>query len=136
MGTERDAGSEDTVGMVTATAERGYESRDIGMRPIVLVAAALVGVTALVQVAIFFQMGRLWHVRQKELPPPVPVAEALPTAPPEPRLQIAPSLDLKGLRAAEDAQLHGYGWIDRKAGVVRIPIERAIELMTTEAAAR
>jgi hypothetical protein len=34
-----------------------------------------------------------------------------------------------------DTRLHlaGYGWIDRSAGVVRIPIDRAIDLICAEA---
>jgi len=135
MATERDGAGEVAVGSATETAERGYERRDVGVRAIVLIAAALIGLTTLAQVAILFHMDRLWRARQKELPPPVPVAQALPTAPPEPRLQIAPSVDLKSMRAAEDARLHGYGWVDRNAGVVHIPIERAMEL-TSEATAR
>ena len=134
MGIERDAAGEETAGMATATVERGYEHQDIGVRPIILVAAALIGVTVLVQVALFFQLDWLWRARQQEWPPPVPVAGALPTAPPAPRLQTAPSHDLQTLRSAEDAQLHGYGWVDRNGGVVHIPIERAIELMAAEAA--
>lgn len=47
---------------------------------------------------------------------------------PEPKLQVRPRDDLKALRAEEDALLDHYGWVDRKSGVVRIPIERAIEL--------
>jgi hypothetical protein len=31
-------------------------------------------------------------------------------------------------RAAEHERLRGYGWVDRGAGLVRIPIDRAIEL--------
>jgi hypothetical protein len=31
-------------------------------------------------------------------------------------------------RAARQKQLGSYGWVDRKAGVVRIPIDRAMEL--------
>jgi len=31
-------------------------------------------------------------------------------------------------RAARKERLRSYGWVDRKAGVVRIPIERAMEL--------
>jgi len=116
------------------TVARGHEGRDVSVRIILLLGAGLVTLAAVVQVVLFFQMGGLWRARQKELPPPVPVAQALPSAPPEPRLQIAPSLDLKALRAAEDAQLHGYGWVDRKGGVVHIPIERAMDLVTKEAA--
>jgi hypothetical protein len=49
--------------------------------------------------------------------------------PPEPRLQISPQQDMRQMRAAEMAALHSYGWVDRQAGIVRIPIERAIELL-------
>jgi protein SCO1/2 len=47
----------------------------------------------------------------------------------EPRLQVAPLTDLQTLQATERARLDGYGWIDREAGVVRIPIERAMQLV-------
>ncbi|MGA3008199.1 MAG: hypothetical protein ABSE59_09940 [Opitutaceae bacterium] len=35
---------------------------------------------------------------------------------------------LKELRASEQTELTSYGWIDQKAGVVRLPIDRAMEL--------
>ncbi len=37
--------------------------------------------------------------------------------------------DVLRLQAAE---LEGYRWVDKKAGVVEIPIERAIELIASE----
>ena len=37
--------------------------------------------------------------------------------------------DLAAFRAKEDAKLHGYAWVDKDAGVVRIPIERAMEMI-------
>lgn len=49
--------------------------------------------------------------------------------PPEPRLEIDPRASLARLRAAEDERLTSYGWVDKPAGVVRIPVERAMELM-------
>ena len=33
------------------------------------------------------------------------------------------------IRANEDRILYSYGWSDEKAGTVRIPIERAMELL-------
>jgi hypothetical protein len=48
--------------------------------------------------------------------------------PPEPRLQTNPRQDLADLRAHEDAVLGTYGWIDKDAGVVRIPIDEAMKL--------
>ena len=35
---------------------------------------------------------------------------------------------LQDLRAQEQTELTTYGWIDQKAGVVRLPIDRAMEL--------
>lgn len=48
--------------------------------------------------------------------------------PPGPRLQAHAREDLIKLRAAEEARLNSYGWVDRKAGLIHIPIERAMEL--------
>jgi hypothetical protein len=43
--------------------------------------------------------------------------------------QAAPDEALKQLRATEEALLTTYGWADRENGVVRIPIDRAMELL-------
>jgi hypothetical protein len=48
---------------------------------------------------------------------------------PGPRLQVAPEVDLAAFRAREEEELDNYGWIDRKAGIVRLPIERAMDLI-------
>ena len=52
--------------------------------------------------------------------------------PPEPRLQPKPVMDLKEFHAGEEAILHTYGWVDPEKGVVRIPVERAMELVAKE----
>jgi hypothetical protein len=49
--------------------------------------------------------------------------------PPAPRLQVTTSVDLAGLREKEDEALATYGWVDKNAGVVRLPIGRAIDLI-------
>jgi hypothetical protein len=85
-----------------------------------------------IHLALWFQFESLRRGRARELPAPPPMAAAAPQAPPPPRLQTAPARDLKALRALEDELLHHYGWVDRQAGVVRIPIERAIELVLSE----
>lgn len=48
--------------------------------------------------------------------------------PPEPRLQTDPAQDMRDLRAKEDDLLGSYGWVDRNAGSVRIPIDAAMKL--------
>jgi len=52
--------------------------------------------------------------------------------PPQPRLQTNPSRDLGEMRRAEDVLLHSYGWIDRQTGTVRIPIDRAIDVLAAQ----
>jgi len=39
---------------------------------------------------------------------------------------------LKELRAAEQKELETYGWINQTDDVVRIPIDRAMQLLTEE----
>lgn len=36
---------------------------------------------------------------------------------------------LNDLRARQEKQLNSYAWIDRKAGIVQLPIDRAMELV-------
>ena len=58
--------------------------------------------------------------------------------PPEPRLQgfrdekgyeAPPKIELKDMREDEDAILKGYGWVDPNKGMVRIPIDLAIDMV-------
>ena len=49
--------------------------------------------------------------------------------PPEPRLQAQPKVELKDLRADEEAILNSYGWVNPDKGIVRIPIDQAIDLV-------
>jgi hypothetical protein len=55
------------------------------------------------------------------------IRDQRPKLPPEPRLQATPKQYIKDLRKAEDDQIKSYGWIDQKNGIVRIPIEVAID---------
>jgi len=48
---------------------------------------------------------------------------------PQPRLETNERVELKGFRLAEEQQLHSYGWVDKNAGVVHIPIEQAMQLL-------
>lgn len=43
---------------------------------------------------------------------------------------------LEEVRATETQKLTGYGWVDQKAGVVQLPIDRAIELTARDLAAK
>jgi hypothetical protein len=48
--------------------------------------------------------------------------------PPRPRLQVDPQKEIHDYCEQQAATLDSYGWVDQSAGIVRIPIDRAIEL--------
>ena len=64
-------------------------------------------------------------------PEPIRTPGVFAVDPAEPRLQTAPREDLQLLRTDEDRILSGYTWVDRNAGLVRIPIAEAMK-MTVE----
>ena len=52
--------------------------------------------------------------------------------PPAPRLQQDPPAELREFRLEEEALLEGYGWMNREAGSVHIPIADAMRLTIEE----
>jgi hypothetical protein len=63
-------------------------------------------------------------------PAPLPVAEANQPRPrPRAALQADPTADMLKFAKEEEAAVTSYAWVDRNAGVVRIPVERAIEIV-------
>jgi hypothetical protein len=51
-----------------------------------------------------------------------------PRQPPAPRLQQFPRTEMYQFRVTEDAKLNGYGWVNKEAGTVHIPIGDAMKL--------
>ena len=49
-----------------------------------------------------------------------------PRVPPEPRLQQFPRYDITKFRVAEETLLTTYGWVDKDAGTVHIPVSEAM----------
>jgi hypothetical protein len=47
--------------------------------------------------------------------------------PPAPRLQVDPAEDLARFRADVEKRLNSYYWIDKKNGIVHIPIAQAMK---------
>jgi hypothetical protein len=48
---------------------------------------------------------------------------------PQPRLERNERVEIRDFRLKEEQTLNSYGWVDEKAGMVRIPIERAMQLV-------
>lgn len=50
---------------------------------------------------------------------------------PMPRLQPNDIADLNKFRVSEEEQLNSYGWMDRNQQKIHIPIERAVDILST-----
>jgi hypothetical protein len=111
----------------------GHETGEVPARPVavfILVIAAASVVVFLAMLATF----RFFAGVEDRKNPPMPPLEAAGQGrlPPEPRLQITPRLDYLAFKAGQDSVLGSYGWVDRDSGLVRIPIERAIRILSEQ----
>jgi hypothetical protein len=102
-----------------------HETEDASVRPIIAGAAGLAIGTSLIGLIIFIMFRLLATSAPSAAVNPLAIE---PQVPPAPRVREDPSRELIDLRRYEDQQLSTYGWVDRQAGIVHIPIERAMEL--------
>jgi hypothetical protein len=115
---------------MNATIEkRDHERRDVDV-PSLITIGLLLFLSCVVIVLVVWGMMRYFKFHEPaktagQATLPVTSLEEFP----KPRLQIKGAVDLAKLRAAEKADLDSYGWIDRNSGIVRIPIDRAIQLL-------
>ena len=117
-----------TVGHPTAAdASAGHELSDLKPRTIAIFGLTLIGVIAMCLVVAAWMFGFFAARQAKEDLVPSPLARV--EAPAGPVLQVKAPSDLARLRTEEDSILSTYGWVDRATGVVRIPIDRAMQLL-------
>jgi len=105
-----------------------HEESDVDIRAIFAFGAALLAVGVVVHVLILLLFNFFDARATPQAQAAYPLAVGQEDRRPEPRLQEHPREDLAALRDREEESLRSYGWVDRNAGVVRIPIERAMEL--------
>ena len=113
----------------TTQVRHGHETRDVDIRFIGLFSLSMV----VLLVGSLALMGWLFGVfagKPLGRARSAPIAETRPY-PPAPRLQAAPTRDMQEMRRLENAILQNYGWIDQTAGIARIPIDQAMELLAT-----
>jgi hypothetical protein len=113
--------------MSEPSSSPSHEASDISLRTALWFAAALVvGFVLTAFLVGWFQNGMDHSQRTWPHQPGNPDPQFQATSP---TLQAGPSGDLETFRRAEDKALQSYGWVDRKAGVVRLPLQRARELI-------
>jgi hypothetical protein len=107
-----------------------FEKEDIRATPVLrfLVGLALTCVVVALLLVAFF-LGMRSYVAGLQPPPPHMKFEA-DRKPTGPVLQERPARDLASVRSEEDAILRSYGWVDKSRGVVRIPVEEAMKLLS------
>jgi hypothetical protein len=122
----------------------GYERQDIGIAPVVYFLVALVVGGLLV---FFVVDGMYRYLEKRSQAEQAPVSPLVTNAPadtrklstdyrdylkqnfPTPQLEIDERNQLDKIRNDEAQTLSTYDWVDQKAGTVRIPIDRAMDLM-------
>ena len=102
------------------------EESAIKARPVLIAAAGLLLSTLLIALIVVAIFGFFERTRpETEVSPLAPARDM----PPNPKLQVNSRMELQQVRTHENVLLHQYAWIDKDKGIVRIPIERAIELI-------
>jgi len=107
----------------------GHERRDVSVAMVVKWGAGVLGLVVFTVAVMWLMLLQLQAREEHESAPASPLASYGPQEPPQPRLQTDARGDLESLRASEQKQLESYGWIDRDAGTVHIPIDRAMSLL-------
>jgi hypothetical protein len=106
----------------------GHETDTGDVRAIGLTGVSLAIGIGIVLLLVYGMFQYLKH-RPIVITPENPLAETdRQQFPPAPRIEEQPFMELRELRSQEESVLSTYGWMDKKAGIVRIPIDRAIVL--------
>ena len=122
----------------------GYERRDIRVAPVLYF---LVGLAAAVLVVYLVASGTYSYLEKRSEAQQAPVSPLVTNAPkdtrqlsadyrdylrqsfPAPQLEIDERGQLDKILTDEEQTLSSYDWVDQKAGTVRIPIDRAMDLI-------
>jgi hypothetical protein len=117
-----------------------FEREDLAPKPILVFLGSLVLiclVVALVLRGMYSYLDRYDNLHQLPQSPLVQpsTASTRDVSPgditnfPQPRLESDERLEINDFRMQEEKTLHSYGWVDQSAGVVHIPIDRAMQLL-------
>jgi hypothetical protein len=108
-------------------SSRRHETHDASPRGVAL---SILGLVAILIVILFSMRALFFHFVRVQQPQSVAPFTNVRALPQEPRLQVDPQEDWKEYMQRQDDALNSYGWVDRQRGVVRIPIDRAMDLLS------
>jgi hypothetical protein len=104
-----------------------YEKRDVNARVILYFVLVLFLVLAVTLISMRGLFG--YFSATQNLGPGASPFDNSRTLPPTPRLQVEPAADLNQMRQTREEMLNSYGWADKTSGTVRVPIERAMDML-------
>ena len=117
----------------------GFEREDLGARPVIgfIISLVIAGVLIYYIIWGIFYFLDSYNAKNQQVRTPLvqmktnarEVQENDVQRFPEPRLEQNEVTELNGFRSQEEERLNSYGWVDQKAGVAHIPIERAMQLI-------
>jgi hypothetical protein len=122
-------------------ANGGYERRDIGVAGVLYF---LLGLAVAGLFVYFIVVGLYSYLEKRSEAEQAPINPLITTAPadtrripkeypqavfPNPKLEEDERSQLNGIRLQEEQTLSTYDYVDQKTGTVRIPIDRAMELV-------
>jgi hypothetical protein len=109
--------------------QTGHEKTTIEPRTLFISAGVLVAVVIVCQVVLGLWMRDFEH-KEERVNALYPGRQAIDVDQfPQPRLQRTPPIDLVGVMHEERDRITSHGWVDKKAGIARIPVDRAMEIL-------
>ncbi len=103
----------------------GHETSEISVRFIVIsLGVLLVGtfLVALLVIGIFRFFSNTYQTQES-------AKQSQQQIPPQPRIEVEPWQQLIDVHAREEHVLSSYAWVDKQQGIVRIPIDQAIDAL-------
>jgi hypothetical protein len=115
----------DGTGHARPGGHAGHEKRDFNLRGVV-VFAILLAIICVASGAAMLAVFRYLDNRLVQSEAPVsPMALPAGQQPPEPRLLTNEPANLAAFQREQHEQITTYGWVDKPAGIVHMPVERA-----------
>ena len=106
----------------------GYEKADANPRGLLYFVIVMACILALTFLSLRGLFGYFQRAQNPGSFVAAPFAGTRPLPPP-PRIQPNPGADIQDYFQSQQNILNTYGWIDRQSGIVRLPIDRAMELL-------
>jgi hypothetical protein len=108
-------------------ASAGYEKRDVNIRGLFQFAFWMAVVLLVTLVGMRFTFD--FFKRVEPLGPAASPIETPRLIPPRPLLQVQPHQELEDYCVAQQQAVGTYAWVNQSGGVVRIPVDRAMQLI-------